>query len=246
MATREEGSLVIDSSSQKGSATKSNLLLLPPEIRLKIYAFLLALPSLIVEPMYNVQTHPFRLKTTYPLTTQILRVCKKITSEAIPVLYASHSFMCSFDALGVDELLAQIGPYNFTFIRRLVVDWVDIPRIAISLQKGDYASLYRNLETLTITTYVQIDLNRPEKRLNSDLSDLLEKSLHARAITQQHATLKVVEQTCARTNRRVAEDDCTDVRIYWRFMRPHDMLRSNVSPSVQFLFSQSSFAFVEH
>lgn len=109
------------------------LLALPVEIRLEIWMILLQPPDLLVMKSLFIRRNyrnVFMSQQAKKLTLSLLRVCKQITAEALPVLYAQPTWLAS---CRMESLASQIGTSNFGLIKRLCVDADDMTTIIGSL-----------------------------------------------------------------------------------------------------------------
>jgi hypothetical protein len=141
----------------------SKFLDLPSEIRIQIYELLLADSSVVVQYLF-VRNHfrsMFRNKTPPGLSAQILRACKQTAHEGAPILYGVPKFDCSDCIHGVEKLQAQVGPKNFSLIRRMVLDTEDLHGVAQALHCEPSSGMYRNLESFTTTANLTVDLRQP-------------------------------------------------------------------------------------
>jgi hypothetical protein len=92
-----------------------HLFMLPTEVKLQIYEELLACPSTVVKYVprkIRTTKSRFQPKTASSLSPQLLRVCRQIRREALPILYGNHRFNCAFSARSVGKLRVQIGFKN--------------------------------------------------------------------------------------------------------------------------------------
>lgn len=119
------------SSTSNGIKPKPTLLTLPAEIRLRIYDLLLVSRfDRMVNPSWAVgKTCPTKalLRSTPALRRrmlepEILRACKQIYREAIPILYSGNVFNVNTPEHML-RLMAQIGPTNIKLVKSLDM-WV--------------------------------------------------------------------------------------------------------------------------
>ena len=103
---------------------RDQLALLPPEIRLQIYALLFICHGprgdiSILEPLFH--RGKWLKEGSHNLAIPLLRVCKSISAEARPILYAKNWFQIhkSDNAVGFAK---NIGPMNASFIRNLTLN----------------------------------------------------------------------------------------------------------------------------
>ncbi len=111
----------------------SPLLSLPLEIRLQIWSLLLTpVDPLVIKSLFIRTYYRSKFMTQHPkqLCTTVLRVCKQITDEALPILYGLPEWRagCRFEALA-----SQVSINNFSFIKHMCVDADDLPSIVGSL-----------------------------------------------------------------------------------------------------------------
>lgn len=201
--------------------------MLPTEVRLQIYEELLACPSTIVE--YTTKSR-FQPMTASPLSPQLLRVCRQIRREGLPILYGTHRFNCAFSDCGVEKLRAQIGLENFGHIKYLIVKWVDMRQLSDSFSNNDIASIYRSLETLEIYRYFGIDLARPTSALYLELDALAHYCKLARKILRHHPHLSVLAHTTVK-DRDATDQSWIKFRIRWRLLRSPSAIRPKVGSS---------------
>ncbi|KAL8787424.1 MAG: hypothetical protein Q9213_002201 [Squamulea squamosa] len=74
---------------------KNTLMKLPLETRLEIYRYLLIAPGIIKEPgvlIWNTNHFSVDLRATPDIDATILRTCRQIYTEALPVLYSENMF----------------------------------------------------------------------------------------------------------------------------------------------------------
>src|SRR6185312_6385425 len=93
------------------------LLSLPLEIRLQIWSLLLTPADPLIMRSLFIRTHyhsVFMTQQPKHLCTSILRVCKQISGESLPILYSQPEWRaaCRFEALA-----SQISIANFSFIK---------------------------------------------------------------------------------------------------------------------------------
>ncbi|PGH26910.1 hypothetical protein AJ80_01493 [Polytolypa hystricis UAMH7299] len=126
-----EGSLSVSTTSN--AEQKSTLLALPAEIRIQIYVLLLVSwfdpksnPGFIVPNTRQkmVVVDMARAPEHRTMEPAILRTCKQVYHEAIPILYSRNVFNLS-EPEKVLQFLAQIGPANIKFVRSLDI-WVPL------------------------------------------------------------------------------------------------------------------------
>lgn len=113
--------------------TASSLLQLPLETRLHIWALLLTPVDPLVIRCLFIRAHYrsiFMTQQPKAICTTVLRVCKQITHEALPVLYGRPEWRA---ACRVEALASQISIANFSLIKHMCVDVDDLPSIVGSL-----------------------------------------------------------------------------------------------------------------
>ncbi|KAI0389585.1 hypothetical protein F5Y17DRAFT_448480 [Xylariaceae sp. FL0594] len=129
---------------------KSLLLDLPTEIRLEIYDLLLvsrfnrwdnsswATGNTYQKPILLSSIQAPQYRTMEPA---ILRTCKQIYHEAIPILYSRNVFSINSPGLLL-QLMARIGPTNTRLIRSLDIH---IPALLIGADKTPWLDLFHIL-----------------------------------------------------------------------------------------------------
>ena len=172
-------------------APKAQLLELPTEIRIKIYELLL-----LPKPREATRINTNWIIKGY-LSPQILRVSQQIHSECLPILYGNIRFECPSSAggSGIESLLEEVGARNFAYIKYLIVNWDDMPRISSAVRNESTAGLYRSLETLEISKRFTIDLSRSEPDIHPELVQIRKVCQSAREIARQHGSLCVIAQS---------------------------------------------------
>ena len=111
----------------------SVLLQLPLEIRLQIWSLLvtptdpLVMRSLFIRAYYH---SIFMSQQSKGICTSILRTCKQIAQETLPILYGLPEWRA---ACRLEPLASQIGIANFSLIKHICVDVDDLPSIVGSL-----------------------------------------------------------------------------------------------------------------
>lgn len=118
---------------ESSSSLQCALLHLPLEIRLQIWALLLQPPDRLVMKSLFIRRNyrnVFMSQQAKNLTLSLLRLCKQVTVEALPILYAQPTWLAS---CRMESLASQIGTSNFGLIRRLCVDADDLSTIIGSL-----------------------------------------------------------------------------------------------------------------
>lgn len=113
--------------------TASPLLQLPLEIRLHIWSLLLTPDDPLVMRSFFIRAYYrsiFMTQQPKSICTSVLRVCKQIAYEALPILYGLPEWRaaCRFEALA-----SQVSITNFSFIKHMYVDVDDLPSIVGSL-----------------------------------------------------------------------------------------------------------------
>ena len=90
--------------------SKSNFLSLPPEVRLRIYDYLLVCKSHV--------TPDYRPRRRQPITLSVLRTCKQIHTEASQIFYSKNEIQ--IDKPGpVIRWLKGIGQTNVKLLRKI-------------------------------------------------------------------------------------------------------------------------------
>jgi len=195
---------------------------LPAEIRLQIYDLLLVDSSIVVQYLF-VRKHfqsAFRSKTLPATFPQILRTCRQVFNEGSPALYGGPQFDCASCILGVERLCAQIGPNNFSHIKRLTLDPADLQTVASSLQTDADHGFYRSLECLSTTGHRIVDLNQAGWTFNLGLGEMCKNCVSAHQILHSHSLFRVLGQDSRKDTRSWADaiDDSNDC-VKWRFVR---------------------------
>ena len=90
--------------------SKDDFLSLPPEVRLRIYEYLLVCKS-HVTPIYRPRERP-------PITISVLRTCKQIYTEASPVFYSKNEIVVAEPEM-IIRWLALIGRINVRHLRTI-------------------------------------------------------------------------------------------------------------------------------
>jgi hypothetical protein len=192
----------------------SALLQLPAEIRLKIYAHLFQhFEAIKIEPANPEQQTSFdgpeddrngddpksnewllRRPTPSGLSTQVLRVCRQVHREALPVLYGANPFDCSARE-GVPLLLHNVGADNLGRVRRLVLDWEQLQEFAWSLAKPEMQSATNGLEVIEMatwrmrvlggTSWLWRDVKAYERQICQAALDITNKHPNLRAVLQK-------------------------------------------------------------
>ena len=207
--------------------------MLPTEVRLQIYEELLACPSTIVEYVprkIRTTKSRFQIKTASPLSPQLLRVCRQIRREGLPILYGNHQFNCDFSARSIGKLRAQIGLKNFGYIKHLIVRWLDMRWMSYPFPINDIASFYQSLETLEISGYFGIDLAERTNGLYFGLSILAYHCKTTREILRYHPHLSVLAHTRVK-DPDATDQSCTEFHIRWRLLRSPLAIRPKVGSS---------------
>lgn len=111
----------------------SPLLSLPLEIRRQIWTFVLTPSQPLTMRSLFIRAHYrsiFMTQQPKQINTSILRVCRSITAECLPILYSLPHWRsaCRFESLA-----SQVGIENFGHITRMSVDVDDLPSIVGSL-----------------------------------------------------------------------------------------------------------------
>ena len=173
------------------------LLELPLEIRRQIWLLLLTPPvelmmrSLFIRDNYR---NIFMTQQLKGINVQLLRACKQIASEGLPLLYAQPVWGA---ACRLEALASQIGISNFCFIKRLCVDADDLSSIVGSLildmQENESGS-----RALIASPGVELKLELESRALMESMmfGDAYEHSSPRHAISQRRlrfANLEVLE-----------------------------------------------------
>jgi hypothetical protein len=201
---------------------------LPREIRISIYEFLPADPSIVMQYLF-VRNHfrsMFRNKIPPELSAQILRTCQQIAGEGAPILYGIPKFDCSNCILGVEKLQGQIGPQNFCLIKRIVLDAEDIHGVASALRAEPNGGMYRNLECLTTTAHQLVDITQPGWEFEIKVQTMAKLCLYAQQILQSGSPLRVPRQDSRKETSRSYGDaiDSSNHRVRWKFVSSHAKL----------------------
>src|SRR2546423_225429 len=201
---------------------------LPSEIRILVYELLLADPSLIVQYLFirNGFRSMFRNKTPPAISAQIIRTCRQLAREASPFLYGTPRFDCSNCINGIEKLRAQIGPRNFSLIKRLILDSEDLHGVADTLRSGISGGMYHNLECMTTTAHRIVDLSQIGWEFDLHVQELSGLCRSAHQILQSGSPLRVLGQVSHRKSSRSYADavDASDHRVKWKFARsPADL-----------------------
>ena len=111
---------------------------LPPELRLKIYNFLMrtGIPSQDACMVVNSSGLVAR-----SLSGQLLRLCKTIYSEAIRILYKSPSTIAGLDMFVIPGALKTIGPTACSLIHHLSIVWTRLPFYITQTNKKELLAL---------------------------------------------------------------------------------------------------------
>ncbi|KAK4944105.1 hypothetical protein LTR10_016438 [Elasticomyces elasticus] len=215
----------------------SPFLNLPTEIRLKIYTHLFSFPDPIkIEPAHPTSQAAFifdsntneaketpwllRQPTTSGLTSQLLRTCRKIHHESLPVLYQSNIFDCSARE-GVPLLQHNIGPSSFSLIRHVILDWEQLQDFAWSLAKPEHQLATNGLEIIDLASWrarilggsslLWHDVKAYERQLCQAALD----------ICQKHAQLRLLRLKRDPTEFKLSGKTImckTTHRVKWRFV----------------------------
>lgn len=121
---------------------------LPPEIRLEIYNYLLVAPETTVS-----KTDPNRTK---PLHPAILRLCRRVHVEALPILYSANAFLfhpaTGTAVLAVRPWLGRVrSVHHLSYVRRF--------RVSLRLDAdpgfddATAAEIFSGCESLVVTTW---------------------------------------------------------------------------------------------
>ncbi|KAI1612463.1 hypothetical protein EDD36DRAFT_418631 [Exophiala viscosa] len=174
---------------------------LPTEIRLKIYTHLFySRKEIKIEPAKPASQGAFifvsdtkedketpwllRPPTASGLSSQILRICRQIHHESLPVLYKSNIFDCAARE-GVSLLL----------IRHLSLDWDQLQDFAWSLAKPEQQLATSGLETIDLASsraWIRTGSNSLGHKVKVYDRHLCQAALD---ICQKHAQLRVVQQS---------------------------------------------------
>lgn len=139
----EQKSTAADDSEKTGKEETSRLLALPPELRNRIYSYLLECDEGFCFPEWEYDEEG-ELRSQGPCYPGVLATCRFIQHEATPILYGANQF--AFEHWRVANFLNKIGA-SAQFLRHVKIfgnTWVDIPRFADPLQRATA------LETLEI------------------------------------------------------------------------------------------------
>lgn len=96
---------------------------LPPELRLRVYSYLLVENGSILPGSVGVITRVVTKKKNtriQNMTVGLLRTCKMICEEATPVLYGENLFRMVDDKLSPESFLPRIGR-SIRYLRRVYV-----------------------------------------------------------------------------------------------------------------------------
>lgn len=116
---------------------------LPAELRLQVYEILLLDPFSYIMLVSNLPpTRPHRSKSLYPA---ILRTCREIYNQALPILYSGNTFLIRTYPMAycVPQLTAYIGKSHASLIRRVFTIYYRHRHGRIGLNK--IVRLYKDL-----------------------------------------------------------------------------------------------------
>ena len=209
----------------------SHLLALPTEIRLQIWTYLLSPPQQLIMRSLFIRAYyrtVFMSQQSKGLECQLLRVCKDVAGEILPILYGIPHWraQCRFE-----NLAGQISIANFCLIKRMSVDVDDLPGIAdsllLDLKEEDVPISpwppvrrrlrFVNLEVLQVDGYQCIALT--SKGNSASRLEGLRLCKLAGNIISYHPSLSVLAQT---NQAGTGGSDAIDVymeRVKWKFLR---------------------------
>lgn len=217
---------------------ENKLLNLPIEVRLQIWTYLitptypLVMRSLFLRSNYR---NIFMTQQIKQLCISLLPVCRQITSEVLPILYAAPIWRA---ACRLEALASQIGVKNFALIRKLGVDADDLGNLIESLvldakdatfpntankQSNSMVVLpeprrlrFAKLEVLEVEGYQSVALT--SKGSQKSRKEALTLCSFAKQILSYHPILNVLVQTGGDMGRSDALD-LSMGRVKWRFLR---------------------------
>lgn len=207
---------------------ESTLLKLPAEIRSQIFRYLMTcaagvvIRSLFIREYYRTF---FMSQQHVDVCTPLLLVCRQITNEILPILYAGPMFKC-FSR--VERLCCQVGLVNFGFITQMNIDIDDVYLLDESLSArsdigGDSDNSFNerlnfhSLEVLEVEAFhsmaLRHDGNLGQKR------EALRLCYQAQRILKRHPWLRVVVQRGPQGNGGSDAIDLGFGRLRWRLLK---------------------------
>lgn len=123
------------------------LLSIPTEIRLQIWTYLMKPAEQLIVRSLFIRTYyrtVFMSQHSKEFEGQLLRVCKTVTAEVLPLLYGLPHWRAS---CRIENLASQISIANFCLIRRMTVD-VDDLRVVVDSLRLDVLERCNDNQTL--------------------------------------------------------------------------------------------------
>ncbi|KAJ9653404.1 hypothetical protein H2198_007402 [Neophaeococcomyces mojaviensis] len=174
----------------------------------------------------------------HQLSSQFLRTCRQIHTEALPHLYSLRIF----DVTARESLqlfLHNIGPQNFAFIHHIVIDWDFLQDLGWSLTKDEYKLATSGLNNIEVKSWRMRHLTGTSVQWRNVKSH--ERSLCQAAldICKKHKQLKVLAESYHRRASSSAGISLSGIagggvpatrsncRVKWRFVTCLEELRED-------------------
>lgn len=222
---------------------KSPFLALPYELRTEIYQHLLTpITTLTLRCLFIRKDYRNVFMTQQPkdICTALLRVCRQITHETLPILYAHPHWRC---ACRMENLALQIGIPNFALTTHLAIDPDDLPTVATCLDIQRHGSRahapllppttaglrFARLETLEVEGFqaAALDASLGTRRMRVEALRLCEL---ARRILASHPQLTCLLQRGPAGDGGADARDLSWGRVRWRFVTSRAQRREGEHP----------------
>lgn len=159
----------------------------------------------------------------HSLSSQLLRTCRDIYTETLPILYCHNSFdLTSRESLKL--LLRNIGVANCSLIKHIVLDWDPLQDFAWCLAKDEYCEALRGLTCIQLAYWRVRNIRGTSIQWRSVKSYERQLCQAAKDILVKHPSLNILaEETFHRriddpTTTFMCPNRTPNNRIKWRFV----------------------------